>query len=134
MLFTLAWQESYFDCHAKNRRDKGGAYGPFQIRRLWAPITGSPRYRYFDPDLAAARVAQVLSYYRETPRYAEFVRRRFRNPLLCLYNTGEMQRVNMVYCRKVGEKMRLVEQGWQERVRTNLVAAQDELAGDELVD
>ncbi|HEX9844752.1 MAG TPA: hypothetical protein VGC20_18480, partial [bacterium] len=46
-MLALAWQESDFDCHAKNRADKGGAYGPFQLRRVWRPIIGDPRPQYF---------------------------------------------------------------------------------------
>ncbi len=112
-LLVLAWQESDFDCHAKNRRDKGGAYGPFQIRRLWTPVIGDPRPRYFDPDLAVARVVGVIKYYQDTARFRELVERRFRNPLLCLYNSGESLRVNMRYCRQVGTKLRHVRTAWR---------------------
>lgn len=112
-LFTLAWQESHFDCHAKNYGDRGGAFGPFQIRRLWQPLTGDPRHRYFDPHLAVERVAQVVRYYQDTNRYEELVRSHVRNPLLCLYNSGESQRLNLRYCRTVSNKLRLVEQGWR---------------------
>ena len=112
-LLALAWQESDFDCHAKNRRDKGGAYGPFQIRRLWEPVTGDPRPRYFDPELAVERVVQVMKYYRETRRYERLVERHFSNPLLCLYNSGETLRVNMGYCRQIGRKLRQVRRAWQ---------------------
>lgn len=129
-LLALAWQESDFDCHAKNRRDKGGAYGPFQIRRLWQPVTGDPRHRYFEPDLAVQRVVQVMLYYRDTPRYSELVRRGFRNPLLCLYNSGEIRPVNMRYCRDVGRKLRLVHRAW-ERYQEQRVA--DESTGPEAV-
>ena len=58
------------------------------------------------------RVALVLNYYLETERYQELVRRRFKNPLLCLYNSGEMQRVNMNYCRKIGKKLSTLKRGW----------------------
>lgn len=111
-ILALAWQESAFDCHAKNPHDKGGAYGPFQIRRLWEPIIGDPRRRYFDPDLAVERVAKVMAYYRDTPRYRELETLRFRNPLLCLYNAGEVQRVNMRYCRLIGWKLRAIRKAW----------------------
>ncbi len=121
-VFVLAWQESDFDCHAKNRRDKGGAYGPFQIRRLWQPITGDPRYRYFDPDLAASRVARVLTYYRATGRYDQLVKRRFKNPLLCLYNSGEPNRVNYRYCKKIGRKLTAVRKAWNSYRGETLVA------------
>lgn len=119
-VFALAWQESYFDCHAKNMMDKGGAYGPFQIRRLWLPITGDPRHRYFDPELAVSRVALVLNYYKATPRYKKLRKRRFRYPLLCLYNTGEPNRVNMPYCEAVSRKMNFLERAW-EKYRKDLV-------------
>ncbi|MBI4083255.1 MAG: hypothetical protein HY423_11660 [Candidatus Lambdaproteobacteria bacterium] len=112
MMFVLAWQESDFDCHAKSLLDRGGAYGPFQIRRLWEPIVGDPRSRYYDPTLAAERVAGVLEYYRATDRYQELVRRRFVYPLLCLYNTGESAEVNMRYCKDVSEKMRQITRSW----------------------
>jgi hypothetical protein len=112
-LFTLAWQESDFDCHATNRRDKGGAFGPFQIRRLWEPVIGDPRPRYFDPELAVERVVQVMKYFQETERYQDLIERRFRNPLLCLYNSGESGRVNMDYCREVGRKLALVREAWE---------------------
>lgn len=112
-LLALAWQESDFDCHAKNPRDKGGAYGPFQIRRLWEPVIGDPRPRYFDPELAVERVVQVIKYYRDTARYDRLVERRFRNPLLCLYNTGETRRVNMAYCRQVGRKLERIQEDWR---------------------
>ena len=111
-LFVLAWQESHFDCHAKNPLDRGGSYGPFQIRRLWHTVTGDPRHRYYNPELAVERVSLVLKYYLETERYQELVRRRFKNPLLCLYNTGEIQRVNMNYCRKIGKKLSTLKKGW----------------------
>ncbi|HUJ74489.1 MAG TPA: transglycosylase SLT domain-containing protein [bacterium] len=124
-VFVLAWQESAFDCHAKSGKDKGGAYGPFQIRRMWQPITGDPRYRYYDPELAARRVVKVLRYYLRSDRHGELLRRGFRNPLLCLYNTGETQDVNMDYCRQVGEKMDLVRQGWQDFKRSALIARSD---------
>lgn len=113
-ILALAWQESDFDCHAKNRADKGGAYGPFQIRRLWEPLIGDPRPQYFDPELAVERVVQVILYYQETGRYEDLVERRFRNPLLCLYNTGEVRRVNMAYCRRVGRKLEAIQQAWGE--------------------
>lgn len=114
-LLALAWQESDFDCHAKNRADKGGAYGPFQIRRLWEPVIGDPRPQYYDPDLAVARVVQVIKYYQDTDRYRTLVDRNFRNPLLCLYNTGETRRrLNMTYCRRVGRKLQAIEDGWKE--------------------
>ncbi len=111
-LLALAWQESDFDCHAKNRRAKGGAYGPFQIRRLWEPVIGDPRPRYFDPELAVDRVVQVMKYYQETRRYERLVERHFNNPLLCLYNSGETRRVNMGYCRQIGRKLRQVRRAW----------------------
>lgn len=123
-LFTLAWQESSFDCHAKNRRDPGGAYGPFQIRPLWASVTGDPRRQYFDPELAVERVVEVARYYRTTRRYEELVQRRFRNPLLCLYNTGENLRVNMRYCREVGDKLELVRTAWARYLAESDDAAQ----------
>lgn len=108
----LAWQESAFDCHAKNRRDKGVAYGPFQIRPLWRPIIGDPRPDYFDPDVAVPRVVSVLLYFRESDRYQALLRRKFRYPLLCLYQAGEQKPVNMDYCRAVGSKMRELEARW----------------------
>ena len=111
-LLALAWQESDFDCHAKNRRAKGGAYGPFQIRRLWERVIGDPRPRYFDPELAVERVVQVMKYYQETRRYERLVERHFNNPLLCLYNSGETRRVNMGYCRQIGRKLRQVRRAW----------------------
>ncbi|HKI99609.1 MAG TPA: hypothetical protein VKB51_14135 [bacterium] len=113
-LATLAWQESDFDCHAKNRVDRGGAYGPFQIRQLWSSVIGDPRPLYFEPELAVERVVQVVRYYQETGRYQHLIGRGFRNPLLCLYNTGETLRVNMVYCRQVGAKLRQLQEGWRE--------------------
>ena len=114
-MFTLAWQESDFDCHAKNKQDIGGAYGPFQIRRIWEPVIGDPREFYFDPELAAKRVVRVIEYYRDTERFKELVDRQFRNPLLCLYNTGEtLKRVNMRYCRQAGTKLRVVQEAWRE--------------------
>jgi hypothetical protein len=113
-LLTLAWQESDFDCHAKNRVDRGGAYGPFQLRRLWSPVIGDPRPQYFDPELAVERVAEVIRYYEETGRYQHLIGRGFRNPLLCLYNTGETKRVNMRYCRRVGAKLGQVQQEWRD--------------------
>jgi hypothetical protein len=112
MMFALAWQESDFDCHAKSQLDRGGAYGPFQIRRLWQPIVGDPRSRYYDPTLAAKRVAGVLEYFQGTERYQELVRRRFAYPLLCLYNTGESAQVNMRYCKDVSDKMRQIARSW----------------------
>jgi hypothetical protein len=121
-IFVLAWQESNFDCHAKNRRDRGGSYGPFQIRRLWAPLLGDPRVRYDDPDLAVERVAKVLRYYRETDRHAELTQRAFRYPLLCLYNTGESRRVNLRYCEQIGGKMDIVRKGWRAFQAGRLVA------------
>ena len=133
-MFVLAWQESDFDCHAKNRRDKGGAYGPFQIRRLWEPVTGDPRRRYYDPDLAVERVASVLNYYRKTNRYEELVRRGFRHPLLCLYNTGEKQRVNMAYCRTVGKKMRFTQKAWMSFRSDSLVSVSDPGMDKTLID
>jgi len=124
-LFTLAWQESDFDCHAKNPKDKGGAYGPYQIRRLWKDVAGDPRHRYFDPHMSTNRVAAVLHYYQETPRFGELVERRFKNPLLCLYNSGEPNRVNMKYCRKIGKKLNKMRQAWQEFHKGSLVAVED---------
>lgn len=124
-VFVLAWQESNFDCHAKSKRDRGGAFGPFQIRRLWEPLIGDPRLRYYDPDLAVRRVVKVLRYYGESDRHGELVRRQFRYPLLCLYNTGERREVNMKYCREVGKKMDLVLKGWQDYQAGRLVAIRD---------
>lgn len=124
-VFVLAWQESNFDCHAKSKRDRGGAFGPFQIRRLWEPLIGDPRLRYYDPDLAVRRVVKVLRYYNESDRHGELVRRQFRYPLLCLYNTGERREVNMKYCREVGKKMDLVLKGWQDYQAGRLVAIRD---------
>lgn len=121
-LFVLAWQESYFDCHAKNRLDRGGAFGAYQIRRLWAPVVGDPREDYFDPHVSTARAAGVLAYYQETPRLQELIDRRFRFPLLCLYNSGETQRVNMRYCRSVGEKMRELGREWDRFRQRRFVA------------
>jgi hypothetical protein len=115
-VFALAWQESRFDCHAKSRQDRGGAYGPFQIRRVWESIVGDPRYRYYDPELAAERVTRILRYYLETDRFAELHTRGFRFPLLCLFN------VNMDYCRAVGRKMDVVRQGWMDFKEGKLVA------------
>ena len=112
-IFTLAWQESDFDCHAKNKKDRGGAFGPYQIRRLWQPVVGDPRYRYYDPSLATHRVGIVLTYFRDTPRFSQLVERGFKNPLLCLYNSGEPNRVNMRYCRDVGRKARLIRDAWE---------------------
>jgi hypothetical protein len=121
-MFALAWQESRFDCHAKSRQDRGGAYGPFQIRRLWEPLIGDPRYRYYDPELAAARVARILRYYQETERFTLLHRRGFRFPLLCLFNAGEGRDVNMDYCRAVGRKMDVVKRGWTDYRAGRLVA------------
>jgi len=121
-VFALAWQESRFDCHAKNRRDRGGAYGPFQIRRMWESIVGDPRYRYYDPELAADRVTRILSYYRETDRFALLNARGFRFPLLCLFNAGEAKDVNMDYCRAVDRKADAVRKGWAEFKRGKLIA------------
>jgi hypothetical protein len=121
-VFTLAWQESAFDCHAKNRRDRGGAYGPFQIRRLWEAQIGDPRIRYYDPELAVKRVLRVLRYYRESDRYKELKRQGFRFPLLCLYNAGESQQVGRGYCLKVGRKMDAVRKGWKDYQAGRLVA------------
>ncbi|MBI3993548.1 MAG: transglycosylase SLT domain-containing protein [Candidatus Lambdaproteobacteria bacterium] len=124
-LFVIAWQESDFDCHAKNRRDRGGAYGPFQIRRLWEPVIGDPRENYFDPQLATDRASKVLVYYRQTGKFDELLRRRFINPLLCLYNTGESQDVNMRYCQSIGDKARTLKRAWSEYVGARLVAVED---------
>ena len=129
-ILVLAWQESDFDCHAKNRRDKGGAYGPFQIRRLWEPLIGDPRPQYFDPELAVERVVQVIKYYQDTDRYQNLVDRRFRNPLLCLYNTGESRRrVNMAYCRRVGGKLEAIEEAWREFMARRARQARRETPG-----
>ena len=124
-LFVLAWQESAFDCHAKNRRDRGGAYGPFQIRRVWEPVIGDPRENYFDPHLATDRASKVLLYYQQTSKFDELLRRRFINPLLCLYNTGESQEVNMRYCQSIGDKARSLKKAWTEHVRAKFVAVED---------
>jgi hypothetical protein len=121
-VFALAWQESQFDCHAKSRQDRGGAYGPFQIRRVWESLVGDPRYRYYDPELAADRVTRILRYYLETDRFAELHSRGFRFPLLCLFNAGEARSVNMDYCRAVGRKMDVVRQGWMDFKEGKLVA------------
>jgi len=121
-VFALAWQESRFDCHAKSKQDRGGAFGPFQIRRVWESIVGDPRYRYYDPELAAGRVARILRYYQETDRYNSLSRRGFRFPLLCLFNAGERLEVNMDYCRAVGKKMDLVKRGWTDFRAGRLVA------------
>jgi hypothetical protein len=107
-VFVLAWQESNFDCHAKSTKDKGGAFGPFQIRRVWESLIGDPRVHYYDPDLAVKRVMKVIRYYERSERNDELARRKFRYPLLCLYNTGERRDVNMKYCERVGKKMDLV--------------------------
>lgn len=122
-VLALAWQESSFDCHAKNPFDRGGAYGPFQIRRLWEPLIGDPRRRYFDPELAAKRVTEVLAYYRDTPRFKVLTGQRFRNPLLCLYNTGEVQRVRMRYCRRVGWKLKAINRAWSRFEKLQLAKA-----------
>jgi len=121
-LFTLAWQESRFDCHAKSKQDRGGAFGPFQIRRVLESIVGDPRYRYFDPELASDRAARILRYYQETDRYAELRKRGFRFPLLCLFNAGEAKDVNMDYCKAVGRKMDVVSKGWTDFKDGKLVA------------
>jgi hypothetical protein len=121
-VFALAWQESRFDCHAKNRQDRGGAYGPFQIRRVWESIVGDPRYRYYDPELAAERVTRILRYYRDTDRFSELHARGFRFPLLCLFNAGEAKHVNMDYCKAVGRKMDAVRKGWMDFKEGKLVA------------
>jgi hypothetical protein len=113
-VLVLAWQESDFDCHAKNRADRGGAYGPFQLRRLWTPVIGDPRPQYFDPELAVDRVVQVIAYYQDSERYQQLVQQRFHNALLCLYNTGEsLRRINMPYCRQVGSKLKTVLAAWR---------------------
>ncbi len=124
-VFTLAWQESRFDCHAKSRKDRGGAYGPFQIRRVWESVIGDPRVNYYDPDLAVQRVTQVLRYYQQTGRHQELVDRSFRYPLLCLYNTGERRQVNMKYCGEVGRKMDIVAQAWLAYRAGRLIAISD---------
>ena len=125
-MLALAWQESDFDCHAKNRQDKGGAYGPFQIRRLWTPVIGDPRPQYYDPELAVERVVQVIKYYQDTDRYQHLVGRGFRNPLLCLYNTGESRpRVNMGYCRQVGRKLEAIQTAWRNYVGRGLRQARN---------
>lgn len=121
-LFALAWQESRFDCHAKSRQDRGGAFGPFQIRRVWESLVGDPRYRYYDPELAAGRAARILRYYQETDRFTLLHRRGFRFPLLCLFNAGEGRDVNMDYCRAVGRKMDAVKRGWTDFRAGRLVA------------
>jgi hypothetical protein len=121
-VFALAWQESRFDCHAKNRHDHGGAYGPFQIRRVWESVVGDPRYRYYDPELAVDRVVRILRYYQETDRFADLHKRGFRFPLLCLYNAGEAHQVSMEYCKTVGKKMDVVKRGWQDFKDGKLVA------------
>lgn len=113
-VFALAWQESDFDCHAKNSKDLGGAYGPYQIRRVWESVIGDPREMYFDPELATERVVRVIQYYQETNRFQELVNRNFRNPILCLYNTGEtLKYINMRYCKKAGKKLAEVRQAWE---------------------
>jgi hypothetical protein len=121
-VFVLAWQESRFDCHAKSRQDRGGAYGPFQIRRVWDSIVGDPRYRYYDPELAADRVTRILRYYQETDRYALLHARGFRFPLLCLFNAGEAKHINMDYCKAVGRKVDSVRKGWAEFKEGKLIA------------
>ena len=121
-VFTLAWQESRFDCHAKSRQDRGGAFGPYQIRRVWESIVGDPRYRYFDPELATDRVIRVLRYYQETDRYTDLHRRGFRFPLLCLFNAGEARSINMAYCKAIGRKMDEVARGWADFKEGKLVA------------
>jgi hypothetical protein len=121
-VFALAWQESRFDCHAKNSKDRGGAFGPFQIRRVWESIVGDPRYRYFDPELAADRVVRILRYYQETDRHTELFKRGFRFPLLCLFNAGESRELNMEYCKSVGRKMDVVKKGWSDFREGKLVA------------
>jgi hypothetical protein len=124
-VFVLAWQESNFDCHAKSHRDRGGAFGPFQIRRVWESLIGDPRVRYYDPDLAVKRVAQVLRYYQDSDRHEELVRRSFRFPLLCLYNAGERREVNMKYCEQVGKKMDSVARSWKDYRAGRLIAISD---------
>ena len=126
-LFVIAWQESDFDCHAKNRRDRGGAYGPFQIRRLWEPVIGDPRENYFDPHLATDRASQVLVYYQQTDKFDELLRRRFINPLLCLYNTGESRDVNMRYCQAIGDKARVLKRAWTDYVGAKFVALEESI-------
>lgn len=121
-VFALAWQESRFDCHAKNTHDHGGAFGPFQIRRVWESIVGDPRYRYFDPELAADRAARILRYYEETDRYTDLHSRGYRFPLLCLFNAGETRSINMDYCKAIGRKMDVVNKGWTDFKEGKLVA------------
>ena len=121
-VFALAWQESRFDCHAKSKADRGGAFGPFQIRRVWESIVGDPRYRYYDPELATHRVVRILRYYQETDRFSELHRRGFRFPLLCLFNAGEAREINMDYCKAVGRKMDVVKRGWADFKEGKLVA------------
>jgi len=116
-IFTLAWQESAFDCHAKNRFDRGGAYGPFQIRPLWKPVVGDPRHRYYDPELSVQRVTQVMRYFQQTPRYQRLLDQGLSTPLLCLYNSGEVQRINSRYCRQVGAKLEAVRDAWEQYQR-----------------
>jgi hypothetical protein len=121
-VFALAWQESRFDCHAKSSKDRGGAFGPFQIRRVWESLVGDPRYRYYDPELAASRVVRVLRYYQDTDRLTELRKRGFRFPLLCLFNAGEAREVNKDYCKAVGRKMDVVRKGWSDFKAGRLVA------------
>jgi hypothetical protein len=121
-LFALAWQESRFDCHAKNPKDHGGAFGPFQIRRVWESLVGDPRYHYFDPELAVERVARILRYYQETDRFTELHDRGFRFPLLCLFNAGETKSINMDYCKAVGRKVDVVRRSWSDFKEGKLVA------------
>ena len=121
-VFVLAWQESNFDCHAKSKKDKGGAYGPFQIRRVWESLIGDPRVRYYDPDLAVKRVTKILRYYATSSRRDLLVQRQFRYPMLCLYNTGESRNVNMKYCKEVGRKMDAALKGWKDYQAGRLVA------------
>jgi hypothetical protein len=121
-VFALAWQESRFDCHAKSKKDRGGAYGPFQIRRVWEGVLGDPRYRYYDPELAADRAARIMRYFRETDRFAELSRRGFRFPLLCMFNSGEAGSVDTEYCKAVGRKMDLVRKGWADFKAGKIVA------------
>ena len=68
---------------------------------------------------------QVVQYYQETPRFRLLRLRNFRYPLLCLYNTGERQRVNMPYCRSVGRKMDLVQEAWQRHRAGQWVASRN---------
>ena len=112
-VFALAWQESAFDCHAKNRFDPGGAYGPFQIRRLWEPLVGDPRHRYYDPELAVERVTRVIRYYQQTPRFRKLVSQGHGAPLLCLYNSGEVLQINTRYCTQVRAKYAAVRGAWE---------------------